>query len=286
MAARRGGGGGGGRPKRARAAKRRASGKPERNPSINAANSVNEETTDSTSMEVSTEATGVEAVDPSVDDTLQMPNESRLQLPDLPSGARGVRRRRRRKLAEAAAAAETENGEEVKALPLSEIERLTVAYRAGGDKARELVSKIEVEPNFMFRDGQADGEYELAAAIIGTGKANKQGLYVLPYLQSSHMLLLSVILLGTFVYYPGFPLTEGSDELRGLCRLGLALTYTVNFGLAVYSFAEAKRRKQPPSFWFFKVALLGNIALQELRSNAPLDTEVSKSVKRKGRARK
>lgn len=194
-----------------------------------------------------------------------------LSLPDLPTESIR-RRRRRRKSADATAGSNIKinnnSGDEEDA-PLStdEIDRLTTSYRKGG---LELVRQIEVEPDFMFRSGQATGEYEFAAALIGTGRPNKQGVYVTPYLQTSHMILLGVILLGTFISYPGFPLTEGSPQVRAYCKIGLALTFLVNSLLAVYAYSEAGVRKQPRAFWCFKVFFLGNIALQELRSNAPI----------------
>lgn len=304
MAARRSGAG---RPKKDRAARRRAAQQPARSTPAKAVGPAAGESRSEILQKPTELASDVVAADEPtalddvqgngaqapvadeqsapLEDELPEASESMFKLPDLPSGARGVRRRRRRKQQAAASTSDVDKNKigpgafNDEALPMSEIERLTKAYRAGGEAARELVSRIEVEPDFMFRDGQATGEYELAAAIIGTGRPNKQGLYVLPYLQSSHTILLIVILLGTFVYYPGFPLTEGSEELRAACKIGLALTYAVNLGLAVYSYAEARRRNQPPLFWFMKVALFGNIALQELRSNAPLDTDTSKLSK-------
>lgn len=218
------------------------------------------------------------------DDTVaKMGEESpRLSLPDIPkSSMRGARRRRRKQPATAGTPEVVDPFKEQEVLPTSEIERLTQAYRKGGEAARELLSKIEVEPNYMFQSGQAKGEYEMAAAIIGTGRPNKQGVFVQPYLQSSHMVLLGVILLGTYVYYPGFPLTSGSEELREMCRTALAIVFSVNAALAVYAFGDARRRGQPPFFWAAKVALLGNIALQELRGNAPVSE--NRKGKRKGK---
>ena len=51
-------------------------------------------------------------------------------------------------------------------------------------------------------------EYDFTARVIGRGLPSKAGAYILPYLQSGHMLLLGVLLLCTLVSYPGFPLTE------------------------------------------------------------------------------
>lgn len=147
------------------------------------------------------------------------------------------------------------------------IRKLTSAYRTGGEDAQQLIDEIEKDPDFMFRTKDPEGEYDITSAIIGTGRPNKQGVYVLPYLQSGHILLLLVVLLATFVYYPGFPLTELDDTVRVSLKRGLLLTYGLNSVLAVLAFRDAKKRGQPPAFWSLKTALLGNIAFNELRRN-------------------
>lgn len=158
-------------------------------------------------------------------------------------------------------------------LPTDKIRELTQAYRTGGKGADVLINEIEKDPDFMFQTGNPDGEYDLASAIIGTGSPNKQGVYVLPYLQSGHFLLLLTVLLCAFVYYPGFPLTELDDSLRNLLKAGLALTYAINAGLAVLAYKDAKKRGQPATFWAAKTAFLGNLAFNELRRNAPMQGE-------------
>ena len=54
--------------------------------------------------------------------------------------------------------------------------------------------------------------YDATARLIGRGLPNKAGAYLLPYLQSGHMLLLGVLLLSSSISYPGFPLTEVRDS--------------------------------------------------------------------------
>lgn len=135
------------------------------------------------------------------------------------------------------------------------------------------MDELEKDPDYLVQTGNPSGEYDLASAIIGSGRPNEQGVYVLPYLQSGHILLLLVILVCTFVYYPGFPLTELEDPVREGLKRGLCVTFLVNGGLAVKAFAEAKRRGQPAVFWAGKAALLGYLALRELRVNAPVQKE-------------
>lgn len=213
--------------------------------------------------------------------SIPIASESRIKLPEL-VGSKGVKRKRKpRRTAEsndASAVPEADAFEDDigvgrqtrKPLPTDKIRELTAAYRSGGDEPDVLLDEIEKDPDFMFQTGNPEGEYDLASAIIGTGRPNKQGLYVLPYLQSGHILLLLIVLLCTFVYYPGFPLTELDDSIRTWLQRGLALTYTFNAGLGVLAFQEAKKRGQPATFWGFKTAFLGNLALSELRNNAPL----------------
>lgn len=218
------------------------------------------------------------------DDAANTPveNEARLRLPDLPqAGPRAVKRKRKPRASVSGSGAggmstETRPTGDVTAsksrepLPSHKVRELTAAYRMGGKGAELLMDELEKDPDFMLQTGNPEGEYDLTSAIIGTGRPNRQGLYLLPYLQSGHVLLLLVVLLCTFVYYPGFPLTELEDSVRTSLKKGLALTYFFNSVLAVLAFTEAQKRRQPAAFWAFKTAFLGNLALNELKGNAPL----------------
>ena len=86
--------------------------------------------------------------------------------------------------------------------------------------------------------------YDETARWIGRGLPSKAGVYLLPYLQSGHFLLVLVLLLCSSIYYPGthriprpphpagrvplpmrtcagFPLTTVPEEYRNLMREGL-----------------------------------------------------------------
>ena len=77
----------------------------------------------------------------------------------------------------------------------------------------------------------ADEEpYDYTARFIGRGLPNKAGVYLLPYLQSGHMLLLGVLLLCSIVSYPGFPLTELPEAYRNLLLQGIGITFVINIG--------------------------------------------------------
>lgn len=231
---------------------------------------------------------------------LPVVDESRFRLPDAP--AEGVRRRRRRS---AQAEKGGDDGDDVADDALTDasmgsivggveddqaavdaVRKLTEQFRKGSEGAQgALMQEIEKDPDFLFQTGNASGEYDLTAAMIGTGRPNKQGVYVLPYLQSGHILLLLVILLCAFVYYPGFPLTELDVETTDSLKAGLALTFTVNAALSVVSYREAKKRSQPALFWTLKTSLLGGLALQELKSNAPLPGEMKKTKRPKKKSK-
>lgn len=205
------------------------------------------------------------------EEELPITNESTLRLPEIKTNSsRQNRRDRLKRKAEKRKENETDGPlESKKAMPTEEIQKLTRGYRRGGEDAQELITEIEKNPDFMFQTGNATDEYDFTSALIGSGKPNKQGVYVLPYLQSGHLLLLGIISLAAFVYYPGFPLTEASDTVRENLRRGLILVSIFNSSLAVIAFRTAKERKQPAIFWAVKTMFLGNLALNEIRKNVP-----------------
>ena len=125
--------------------------------------------------------------------------------------------------------------------------------------------------------------YDATARYIGRGLPNKAGVYLLPYLQTGHLLLLLVLLLSSLISYPGFPLTEVPDEYRALLLQGLSTTYAINAAAAVYSIGIAVRKEQPVLFWVLKVFLLGGLALGELSEAVPDAPPPRPAPKRSGR---
>jgi len=115
--------------------------------------------------------------------------------------------------------------------------------------------------------------YDWTARVIGRGLPDKTGAYLLPYLQSGHMLLLGVLFLCSLVSYPGFPLTELPEEYQGLLLQGIGFTFVVNLACAVYSRGIAAAKEEPVNFWFGKVFLFGGLALAELTDAVPLPTK-------------
>lgn len=111
--------------------------------------------------------------------------------------------------------------------------------------------------------------YDWTARLIGRGLPNKAGAYLLPYLQTGHMLLLGVLLLSALISYPGFPLTEVPDAYRGLLLQGVGLIFLVNAATAVYSRGIAAKKQEPVGFWTLKCLIFGGLALGELSQAVP-----------------
>ena len=124
-------------------------------------------------------------------------------------------------------------------------------------------------------DGPRAPRYDGVAAVLGAGAPSKWllGARIGPYLQNAHVVVLAVALLGAFVHYPGNPLTMLSDEKRVILQQVLAATLALNAVFAVLSARAAKLRQQPPLLWALKALLLGGLAYEELRQNAPLHDE-------------
>lgn len=146
---------------------------------------------------------------------------------------------------------------------------------SGAERLMELLSFDTIDERPANED-----PYDATARLIGRGLPNKAGAYLLPYLQTGHMLLLGVLLLSSSISYPGFPLTEVPEEYRALIHQGLAITYAFNAAAAIYCRGIAERKQQPVNFWSAKVLLLGGLALGELSEAVP---EAPPPKKRQGR---
>eukprot|EP00308_Calcidiscus_leptoporus_P025655 CAMPEP_0119355666 /NCGR_PEP_ID=MMETSP1334-20130426/4473_1 /TAXON_ID=127549 /ORGANISM="Calcidiscus leptoporus, Strain RCC1130" /LENGTH=329 /DNA_ID=CAMNT_0007369553 /DNA_START=12 /DNA_END=1002 /DNA_ORIENTATION=+ len=136
--------------------------------------------------------------------------------------------------------------------------------KAPQDRLLELLTFDKIDERPLNEE-----PYDWTARLIGRGLPNAAGAYILPYLQSGHLLLVLVLLLSTFISYPGFPLTEVPDEYRELLRQGFLTTYVINTVAAVYSIGISAAKQQPVWFWCLKVWLLGGLALGELSEAVP-----------------
>lgn len=83
-------------------------------------------------------------------------------------------------------------------------------------------------------------------------------------LQVGHFIGALGVVLMAFVEYPGFPLTNLPDPLRGALQGGLATIYLINAVLAVISAISAPARNQPSLLWAAKTFAVGGIAYDQL----------------------
>jgi len=113
-------------------------------------------------------------------------------------------------------------------------------------------------------------------------------------LQVGHFIGALGVVLMAFVQYPGFPLTNLPDPLRGALQGGLATIYLVNIVLAVIAAISAPSRNQPSLLWGAKTFAVGGIAYDQLMQ-IPTPEESAERVKqeqanklrsRKGRKQK
>lgn len=212
------------------------------------------------------------------ENTLPIADEARLRLPDLSSTTTGVRRKRKPlssakdksvlKLGSGEEPSVEEVAEAASEFSFDEVRDLTTAYQLGDEGRQKLIDEIEKEPDFVMKTTKKN--YDMTSAIFGRGQPNSQGVYVLPYLQSAHLVLTGIALLVAFVYYPGFPLTESTEEVRDIIKKGISITYAFNAFLAVLAYRSAGQRAQPPLFWALKTLVLGELAFGELRRNTSL----------------
>mmetsp|Transcript_4900 Transcript_4900/g.21087 ORF Transcript_4900/g.21087 Transcript_4900/m.21087 type:complete len:328 (-) Transcript_4900:1412-2395(-) len=154
------------------------------------------------------------------------------------------------------------------------VRQLTSSFAMNKESLKE---QIQVDPDFVISQKDATPDYDLAASFLGRGSKSEEFGYILPYLQTGHMVGLAVVLLTANIYYPGFPLTQLSEEVRDGLRKGLLLIYAFNAVLAVLTYFECQKRRQPWTFWVPKVLLLGGLAFNELRDNIPLAAEERES---------
>lgn len=83
-------------------------------------------------------------------------------------------------------------------------------------------------------------------------------------LQVGHFIGALGVVLMAFVEYPGFPLTNLPDALRGALQGGLATIYLINTVLAVLAAISAPSRNQPSLLWGAKTFAVGAIAYDQL----------------------
>lgn len=83
-------------------------------------------------------------------------------------------------------------------------------------------------------------------------------------LQVGHFIGALGVILMAFVEYPGFPLTNLPDALRGALQEGLGTIYLINTVLAIFSATSAPSRNQSSLLWGAKTFAVGAIAYDQL----------------------
>mmetsp|Transcript_2279 Transcript_2279/g.4318 ORF Transcript_2279/g.4318 Transcript_2279/m.4318 type:complete len:410 (+) Transcript_2279:81-1310(+) len=116
------------------------------------------------------------------------------------------------------------------------------------------VGSTDVGLQNQERDGsKANAKKKTSFLGIGSGP-----------LQVGHFIGSLGVILMAFVEYPGFPLTNLPDPLRGALQGGLGTIYLINTILAVLAAISAPSRKQPPLLWGAKTFAVGGIAYDQL----------------------
>jgi hypothetical protein len=107
-----------------------------------------------------------------------------------------------------------------------------------------------------------------------------------PYLQTGHGIILLTVLLATYVYAPGNPLTAFPLEIREFLKQGLMVLFSINAVLGVQAAFIATSKDLPALFWAVKCFLLGGIAFYEInQAKSPSDMNQPQSDRREKNAR-
>lgn len=102
-------------------------------------------------------------------------------------------------------------------------------------------------------------------------------------LQLGHFFGSLAIVLCAFVEYPGFPLTNLPDPLRGALQGGLGTVYLINTVLAVLAGISAPSRNQSSALWAAKTFAVGGIAYDQLMQ-IPTPEEAAEKARREQEA--
>eukprot|EP00804_Cyclotella_cryptica_P001292 CCRYP_017916-RA/>CCRYP_017916-RA protein AED:0.03 eAED:0.03 QI:256/1/1/1/0.5/0.33/3/1756/382 len=98
-------------------------------------------------------------------------------------------------------------------------------------------------------------------------------------LQVGHFIGALGVVLMAFIDYPGFPLTNLPDPLRGALQGGLGAIYLINTVLAVFAAMSAPSRRQPSILWAAKTFAVGGIAYDQLMQ-IPTPEEMAERARR------
>lgn len=167
-----------------------------------------------------------------------------------------------------------------------ELMAMNPALLSPADRVKRSMELLVIGEPGIPEAGEIEGDpYDTVSRFAGRGRKNEQGVLFLPFLQSGHLILLTILLLASLIEYPGFPLTQVPDVYREQILKGIGLTYLVNLGCAFYSRGIAEKKQEPPGFWFGKVLLFGGLSLGELTLAVPTPESARPRLGRKERAR-
>lgn len=200
-------------------------------------------------------------------------SEAGKQLEDLFDSREFLERKREKQLEDVAT-----QGKASSVIPTKKkIKRSDVAAY---NKLLEMDPLADQDPNYFEDDGKIDfisallGDVEPGVGNDSDGDANRAGGKVQKRtsflgigsgpLQVGHFIGALGVVLMAFVEYPGFPLTNLPDQLRGSLQGGLATIYLVNTVLAVFAAISAPSRNQPSLLWGAKTFAVGGIAYDQL----------------------
>lgn len=194
------------------------------------------------------------------------------QLEDLFDSREFLQRKREKQIED-----ESNDGKPPTSVPVKKkIKRSDIkAY----EKLLELDPTADEDPSY-FEDEGIDfisallGDVEPGVGTDSDDSTNKSGKRVQKKtsflgigsgpLQIGHFIGALGVVLCAFVEYPGFPLTNLPDPLRGALQGGLATIYLVNTVLAVLAAISAPSRNQPSLLWGAKTFAVGGIAYDQL----------------------
>lgn len=158
------------------------------------------------------------------------------------------------------------------------------------DEGIDIISALlgDVEPGVgdtAENDNMSGKRVQKKTSFLGIGSGP---------LQVGHFIGALGVVLMAFVQYPGFPLTNLPDQLRGALQGGLGTIYLVNTVLAVLAAISAPSRNQPSLLWGAKTFAVGGIAYDQLmqiptpeeRAELVRQEQANKMKSRRGRKQK
>ncbi|KAL7517240.1 hypothetical protein ACHAWX_002175 [Stephanocyclus meneghinianus] len=174
--------------------------------------------------------------------------------------------------------AEKENGGEASATVVPTRKKIKRSDVEAYTRLLEM-DPLADEDSRYFED---ENEVDVISALLGDVETSFLGIGSGP-LQVGHFIGALGVVLMAFIEYPGFPLTNLPDPLRGALQGGLGTIYLINAVLAVFAAMSAPSRKQPSVLWAVKTFAVGGIAYDQLMQ-IPTPEELAEKARREEEA--